>query len=263
MQNAESDMTLKSKRMKRLLSLVFLGILIIMAVRYIEFSIVELISAIPKIIAFIMTDFFPPNLSDVQEYVKPVIDTLFISIIATSISSFVAMFFALMMSYKTTPHPIVRIVTRGIVTFFRSLPFLLWASMLVVILGVGPLPGVMGLILFGSAFLARVYAESIEELSPDSLEALDATGATYGQKIKHAVIPQFLPSFFSWTLFMFEINIRASAILGIVGAGGVGVLIKETMDLFQYGKTATVLLIMIIMILFVEYLTNRIRRRLI
>ncbi|MGY4691506.1 phosphonate ABC transporter, permease protein PhnE [Salibacterium sp. K-3] len=263
MSETKNEMESKYKKTKRYLSLVFFLIIVILAVGYIEFSLIELIQSIPQIIKFIVVDFFPPSFSDIGSYTGPVIDTLYISIVATTISSVIAMFFGFMMSYKTTPHPLVRVITRGIVTFFRSIPFLLWASLLVVILGVGVLPGIMGLILFGSAFLARVYAESIEEINSDSLEALDAAGATYFHKIKHAVIPQFLPSFFSWTLFMFEINIRASAILGVVGAGGIGVLIKETMDLFQYGQTSMVISIMIIMILFVEYFTNRIRRRLI
>src|SRR5690625_2351955 len=173
------------------------------------------------------------------------------------------MLIAFLMAHNTSPHPFFRFISRGIVTFLRSIPFLLWASLLVAILGVGTLPGIIGLILFGSAFLARVYAESIEEIGSDTAEALEAVGSTYWQKMKHAIIPQFLPSFFSWTLFMFEINIRASAILGIVGAGGIGVLIKETMDLFQYSKTSTVITIMIIMILGVEFITNQLRRRLI
>lgn len=249
------------RKMKRFLSLIFFAVVVFMAMRYVSFNFVELFQSIPAFITFIFVDFFPPNVSDIKDYAKPVLDTLFIGVVATCISSFLAMGAGLLMAHNTTPHPVIRFVSRGIVTFFRSIPFLLWASVLVIILGVGVLPGMIGLILFGSAFLARVYAESIEEISSESLEALDAAGATYGQKIKHAIIPQFLPSFISWTLFMFEINIRASAILGIVGAGGVGILIKQTMDLFQYSKTATVITIMIVLILTVEFITNRLRER--
>jgi len=263
MDKGRAPMTLPGKKIKRSLTLIFFGLLIILSMKYVDFNVLELFQSIPIFISFIFTDFFPPNFSDVADYVKPVIDTLFISVIATCISSFLAMVLAFLMAHNTTPHPVCRIVARGIVTFLRSVPFLLWAAVLVVILGVGPLPGMIGLILFGGAFLARVYAESIEEIGSDSLEALDAVGATYGQKIKHAILPQFLPSFFSWTLFMFEINVRASAILGIVGAGGVGVLIKESMSLFQYSKASAVITIMIIMILMLEFITNRLRRRLI
>ena len=263
MKDNSSNVRYSQKKIKRSLTLIFFVLLVIVAVNYVDFNPIELVKSIPIFISFIFFDFFPLNTSDLGEYIKPVIDTLFISILATTISSILAMFLGILMAHNTTPWPICRIIVRGMVTFFRSIPFLLWASVLVVILGVGPLPGMFGLILFGTAFLARVYAESIEEIGPESLEALDSTGATYGQKIKHSVLPQFMPSFFSWTLFMFEINVRSSAILGIVGAGGVGVLIKESMDLFQYSKASTVIAIMILMILILEYLTNRIRERLI
>jgi phosphonate transport system permease protein len=152
---------------------------------------------------------------------------------------------------------------RGGISFLRNIPFLVWASVLVVIFGVGTMPGLFALVLFGSSFLSRVYAESIEELNKEGLEALHACGATYLQKLKHAIIPQFLPGFYSWTLFMFEINIRASAILGLVGAGGMGSILKQTMDLFQYSKTSTVIAIMVILILIVEFVTHRVRERLI
>ncbi len=251
------------RKVKRLLSLVFFILLVFLSIRYVDFNFIVLLKSIPTFLTFIFVDFFPPNISDIKDYIRPVLDTLFVAVVATCISSFLAMGAGLLMAHNTTPHPTVRVISRGVVTFFRSIPFLLWASILVIILGVGVMPGIIGLILFGSAFLARVYAESIEEIGLESVEALEAVGATYAQKIKHAIIPQFLPSFISWTLFMFEINIRASAILGIVGAGGVGILIKQTMDLFQYGKTATVISIMILLILAVELVTNRLRERLI
>lgn len=265
MNNGLDNMVKKSqgKKIKRIFSLFFFLLVVIFAMQYVNFSFTELIHSIPLFISFIFVDFFPPNFSDLHLYIEPVLNTLFIAIVVTCISSVLAMTAAFFMAHNTTPHPIFRYISRGIVTFLRTIPFLLWASLLVVILGVGTLPGIVGLILFGSAFLARVYAESIEEIGTATVEALETVGSTYLQKVKHAIIPQFLPSFYSWTLFMFEINIRASAILGIVGAGGVGVIIKETMDLFQYSKTSTVITIMIVLVLVVEFITNQLRRRLI
>lgn len=254
---------IQGRKMKRFLSLFFFLLIVFWAMRYVNFNFIDLVQSIPIFISFIFVDFFPPNISDLAAYVDPIINTLFISIVVTCISSVLAMLIAFFMAYNTSPHPIFRYTSRGIVTFLRSIPFLLWASLLVAILGVGTLPGIIGLILYGTAFLARVYAESIEEIGSNATEALDAVGSTYLQKVKHAIIPQFLPSFFSWTLFMFEINIRASAILGIVGAGGIGIVIKETMDLFQYAKTSTIITLMIILILVVEFTTNQLRRKLI
>ncbi|AFC30806.1 phosphonate ABC transporter permease [Paenibacillus mucilaginosus 3016] len=230
---------------------------------YIRFDAAEFLLGIPIFIRFLFEDFLPPNPSHLQGYLKPVADTLIYAVIATFCSSVLGVALALLMARSTTPHPAVRTVLRGLLSLLRNIPFLAWASLLVVIFGVGTTAGLIALILFGCGFLARLYAESIEELDRDSIEALEACGATYGQRIRHAIIPQFLPAFYSWTLFMFEINIRASAVLGLVGAGGIGSLIKQTMDLFQYGKTSMVITIMIVMILAVELVTNQIRRRII
>lgn len=253
----------RQRKTKRLLSLVFFVAALLFSIWYIEFDLIGFLTGIPIFVRFLTVDFFPPNVSDVSNYVRPVLDTLAFGIVATFIASMVGLIIGFMMAHNTTPHPAIRMGLRGIVSFSRNVPFLVWASILVVLFGVGSMPGIFALIIFGSGFLSRVYAEAIEEIDPHTMEALDACGATYLQKLKHAIIPQFIPGFISWTLFMFEITIRASAVLGLVGAGGIGSQIKQTMDLFQYSKTATVITIMVVMILVVEFLTQRIRERLI
>ncbi|MCT2345938.1 phosphonate ABC transporter, permease protein PhnE [Niallia taxi] len=261
--NKPSMNAVEMRRMKASLSVIFFALLILFSIWFVEMDIFELIQSMPIFFHFLFTDFFPPNISDLDTYIGPVVDTLIFAVVTTSLSSLLGIVIGFCMAHNTTPHPAVRIFFRGIIAFLRNIPFLVWASILVVIFGVGTMPGLFALVLFGTSFLARVYAESIEELNKEGVEALDACGASYLQKIKHGIMPQFLPSFYSWTLFMFEINIRASAILGLVGAGGMGSILKQTMDLFQYGKTSTVIAIMVILILMVEYVTNRVRERLI
>lgn len=253
----------QQRKMKRRLSLLLLAVALVFSIWYIKFDFIEFIAGIPIFLRFLFVDFLPPNVSDVSRYVQPVLDTLAFGIVATFISSILGLVAAFLMAHNTSPHPALRMALRGSVSFLRNIPFLVWASILVVLFGVGTMPGVFALILFGFGFLARVYAEAIEEIDKHAVEAVEACGATYLQKLKHAVIPQFVPGYISWTLFMFEITIRASAVLGLVGAGGIGSQIKLTMDLFQYSKTATVITILILMILAVEFLTKRIRERLI
>lgn len=257
------EIKIRQRKTKRLLSLVFFVAALLFSIWYIEFDLIEFLTGIPIFVRFLTVDFFPPNVSDVSSYVRPVLDTVAFGIVATFIASMVGLIIGFMMAHNTTPYPVIRMGLRGMVSFSRNVPFLVWASILVVLFGVGSMPGIFALIIFGSGFLSRVYAEAIEEIDPHTLEALDACGATYLQKLKHAIMPQFIPGFISWTLFMFEITIRASAVLGLVGAGGIGSQIKQTMDLFQYSKTATVITIMVVMILAVEFLTQRIRERLI
>ncbi|MDQ0859861.1 phosphonate ABC transporter, permease protein PhnE [Bacillus sp. V2I10] len=251
------------KKMKRTFSFILFIVLFAFSIWFVKMNPIELVQSLPTFIQFLFTDFFPPNISDIKTYIGPVVDTIIFAVIATCFSSLFGIVIGFLMAHNTTPHPVFRIVFRGGISFLRNIPFLVWASILVVIFGVGTMPGLFALVLFGTSFLSRVYAEAIEELDKEVGEALDACGASYLQKLKHAIIPQFLPSFYSWSLFMFEINIRASAILGLVGAGGLGSIIKQTMDLFQYSKTSTAIAIMVVLILMVEYVTHRVRERLI
>lgn len=251
----------RQKKAKRMVSLALLAGALAFSIWYVKFDLIEFISGIPLFLNFLFTDFLPPNFANMDSYLRPVIDTLIFAVVGTFISSALGLVIAFLMARNTAPHPAVRIVLRGIVSFVRNVPFLVWASLLVVIFGVGAMPGLFSLLVFGTCFLARVYAESIEELDKEATEALEASGATYGQIIKHAIIPQFMPGYFSWTLFMFEINIRASAILGLVGAGGIGSNLKQSLDLFQYSRASMIIVILIVLILAVEFLTQRIRER--
>lgn len=251
----------KQKKAKRTVSLALLAAALVFSIWYIKFDFIEFITGIPIFLSFLFTDFLPPNMGNMNSYIRPVVDTLIFAVVGTAFSSVMGLVIAFLMARNTSPHPAIRVVLRGIVSFFRNVPFLVWASLLVVIFGVGSMPGLMALVLFGTCFLARVYAESIEEMEKDATEALEASGASYGQLIKHAIIPQFMPSYYSWTLFMFEINIRASSILGLVGAGGIGSNLKQAMDLFQYSRASMIIVILIVLILVVEFTTQKIRER--
>ncbi|QAY66924.1 phosphonate ABC transporter, permease protein PhnE [Paenibacillus protaetiae] len=263
MQNgtAASPLFQKQKRIKRLMSLALLAAALVFSIWYIKFDFTEFINGIPLFFNFIFSDFLPPKMTHMDSYFKPVLDTLIFSVVSTFMASAFGLAVAFLMARNTSPHPAVRIVFRGIISFVRNVPFLVWASLLVVIFGVGTMPGLFALVLFGACFLARVYAESIEELDKETTEALSASGATYLQIIKHAIIPQFMPGYYSWTLFMFEINIRSSAILGLVGAGGIGSNLKQAMDLFQYGRASMIIVILIVLILAVEFTTQKVRER--
>lgn len=252
----------RQKKAKRLMTLALFAAALAVSFWYIQFDLVEFAAGIPLFLRFLFTDFLPPNVTNISSYIRPVLDTLIFAVVGTFISSAIGIVVSFLIARNTAPNTAVRIVLRGIVSFVRNVPFLVWASLLVIIFGVGTMPGLFALLIFGSCFLSRVYAESIEALDKDVTEALESSGATYSQILKHAIIPQFMPAFYSWTLFMFEINIRSSAILGLVGAGGIGSNLKQAMDLFQYGRASMIIVILILLILVVEFLTQKIRERL-
>lgn len=252
-----------AKKLKKTMTMLLIVTIVAFSIWYVEFNIFELIEAIPTFFSFIFTDFFPPNINDFSFYLKPVIETILIAFIATGFASIFGLVFAILIARNTAPNNIIRMALKAILTFCRNIPSLVWASVLVIIFGIGNLPGLIALVIFGTSFLARVYSEAIEELDDHVVEAIEACGGNYFHILKHAIFPQFMPSFLNWTLFMVEIGIRASAILGLVGAGGLGTIIKQTMDLFQYSKTSMAIVIMIVLIVCIEIVSQKLRERII
>ncbi|MEH6942530.1 phosphonate ABC transporter, permease protein PhnE [Bacillus sp. JJ722] len=253
----------RAQKVKQSLGILLFVLIIGFSVWYVELDIVELFESIPTFFQFIFTDFLPPDFSEISNFVGPVVDTIFLAFIATGISCALGLVLAILMAQTTAPSKVLRMVLKAILTFSRNIPSLVWAAVLVVIFGIGNLPGLLALIVFGTSFLARVYSEAIEELDDHATEAIVACGGNHFHVLKHAIMPQFMPSFLNWSLFMVEIGIRASAILGLVGAGGLGTMIKQTMDLFQYDKTAMAIVIMIILIMIVETTSQKLRERII
>lgn len=237
--------------------------LLLFACYTIDFQPLELLAGIPEFLRFLFLDFLPPSLADLSSFIAPVIDTLFYAVVATVISSFFGALLAFLIASDTAPFKGLRILLKIFCSLLRNIPILVWASLLVLMFGIGKIPGVLALIIFGTGFLARSYAEAIEEMDKQGLEALQACGASFPQQLFRGYLPMFLPYFYTWTLFMFEIDIKASTILGIVGAGGIGISLKEALALFHYHKAATIIMIMITMILLVEWGSQQLKRRLV
>ena len=235
--------------------------LILFSIYYLEISVLEMLMGLPNFVMFFFEKFLPANTENLIEYIPTVIDTLGYAVIATYFSSILAFIFGILISENTNKYKTVRVIVRGFVSVLRNIPFIIWGALLVYIFGLGGIVGVMALILVTIGFLSKSYAESIDEISGDKLEALRANGASYFQIIFHGVIPQFVPAWINWTLFSFEINVRASVVLGLVGAGGIGVLIDTNINLFKYGEAVAIIAVVVIIILLTELVTNSIRKR--
>lgn len=164
------------------------------------------------------------------------------------------------MAESINPFAPVRIVIRFIVSFIRNIPVLVWASLLVYVFGIGDMVGLLALIIATFGFLTRSYAEEMNNIANNKLEALKATGASPAQLFVHGIIPAFFPSWLNWTFFSFEINIRASAILGMVGAGGIGIMIQTNIRLFKYKEAMALILVLVLLVLITEFIVNKLRK---
>ena len=153
-----------------------------------------------------------------------------------------------------------RLPTRWLLNALRSVPELVWAALLLIAAGLGPMAGTLALAIHTSGVLGRLFAEALENTPPGPAAALRAQGVGTGPVLLYATLPQVLPQLLSYTLYRWENNIRAAAVLGVVGAGGLGQLLAFHMGLFHMGKTATLLGAMIVLVALVDALSWGARR---
>lgn len=154
-------------------------------------------------------------------------------------------------------------LARAVLSVFRSIPEFVWAFMFVRAVGLGPFPGVLAIGVAYGGMLGKVYSEILEGVDPRPLEALHAGGAGRAGLIVYGLVPEALPSVISYTLYRWECAIRASAILGFVGAGGIGQQIELSMRMFQFDEVITLLAVLLALVAAVDFVSGRIRRRLV
>ncbi|WP_277871034.1 phosphonate ABC transporter, permease protein PhnE [Culicoidibacter larvae] len=258
-----SQLTYHANKTKQRLIIIFIVVIFLICMYMLEFNPIQFLIALPEFIYFLFFKFFPPSFNEITKYIPPILDTIYAAVISTFISTILGLLLAFLLAKKTSPFPLVSLLLRSFLSLFRNIPLLIWAAILTIVFGIGITAGIIALIIFTTSFLARVLSEAIDDIGNEVFEAVAFTGATKIQVIKHGVIPSFMPSFYSWTLFLLEINIKASSILGLVGAGGLGYELKKSLDLFQYNNASALVLIMGIIMLTIEFVSNRIRSSLI
>lgn len=208
------------------------------------------------------SEMVPPNFSRWQSWLKPLLDTLAMSIAGTALAVLFSLPLALLAAPNTTPNAWVARITRIFLAAFRSVPEIILGILFVAVVGFGALPGVLALALHSMGMVAKFYAESIEHVDPKPLEAASAAGASRLQVITHAVLPQVLPQLADITIYRWEYHFRASAVLGIVGAGGIGFELMAALRLIKYDEVSAILLAILACVLVVDSVGAALRRKL-
>lgn len=196
------------------------------------------------------------------EIMDAVVETIQIAIVGTSLAIILSIPFAVLAA-RNISHPLVYATTRFLLNTNRAVPDIIFALIFVAAVGLGPFGGVIALAIGSIGFMAKVYAESIEAIDPQQVLAVRATGANRMQTIIYAVVPQAMPMLASYSLLLFESNVRAATVLGIVGAGGVGFELSKYMSLFQYQHLMGALIIIIAVVTILDRVSDRIRKNLI
>jgi phosphonate transport system permease protein len=213
-------------------------------------------------LAQLFSEMIPPDFSRWQHWLRPLLDTLAMSIAGTILAVILSLPLALLAAPNTTPFPALGYVARLLLSFLRSVPELILGIIFVAAVGFGALPGVLALALHSVGMVGKFYAEAIEHVDPRPLEAARASGATRIQVITHAVLPQVLPQMADITIYRWEYHFRASTVLGIVGAGGIGFELIAALRLISYDQVAAILITILACVVVVDSLGAALRKRL-
>ncbi|MFO8037416.1 MAG: phosphonate ABC transporter, permease protein PhnE [Anaerolineales bacterium] len=197
--------------------------------------------------------------------VEKIIETIFIGMMATFFGVIIAIpvsFLAARNLMSATPLTlIIYYVVRGIMNIVRSIEPLIWAVIALIVVGLGPFAGIIALTVHSVAALAKLYSESIESIDPGPIEAVQATGANWAQTIMYGVVPQIVPPFVSFTIYRWDINIRMSTVIGMVGGGGIGFLLIQWMRLLDYRAAGIAIWFITITVAILDYVSAEIRER--
>jgi phosphonate transport system permease protein len=206
--------------------------------------------------------FMHPNFTDWDSYLADMVVTIQIAIWGTALAVFFGIPFAILSSANVCPQWVVQPVRR-LMDACRAINEIVFALMFVVAVGLGPFAGVMALFVHNLGVFAKLFSEAVEAIDPRPVEGIRATGARRLQEVIFGVIPQVMPLWSSLTLYRLETNVRSATTLGIVGAGGIGQTLYESIRAFQYAETAAQVIIVVITVMVIDLASARLRQALI
>ncbi|HXZ09533.1 MAG TPA: phosphonate ABC transporter, permease protein PhnE [Paraburkholderia sp.] len=207
-------------------------------------------------------DFFPPDFTEWQSYVNEMIVTLAVAVWGTVLALVCAVPFGLLSATNMAPAWVVQPVRR-LMDACRAINEMVFAMLFIVAVGLGPFAGVLALWVHTTGVLAKLFAEAVEAIDPRPAEGVRATGATSLDEIIYGVLPQVMPLWISYALYRFESNVRSAMVVGMVGAGGIGVVLYEAIRSFNYAQTSAVMLMVIVVVTVIDLGSAWLRERVI
>jgi len=249
---------------KRTYTLVFLAVaaIFLIAAAVTNYSVAGGFQSIPKAVVWMTTNLIPDekSLTRLPNIITKLIETALLSIAVTVCAAICAFFFSLLGTRTTKLKPWIGRSARIFASFFRSVPDVVWAILLLFSFGQNILTGFFALFFATFGMLTRAFIETIDEVSASCVEALHATGATYMQTVFQGIIPSSLPEIVSWILYMIETNIRTSTLIGILTATGIGYLFDLYYKRLDYGSASLVVISIVVLVIIIEIISNQIRK---
>lgn len=203
--------------------------------------------------------FFPPDFHNWKMFVEEMLVTLQIAVWGTALAVVAAIPFGILSAENVAPWWVVQPVRR-VMDSFRAINEMVFAMLFVVAVGLGPFAGVLALFVHTTGILAKLFSEAVEAVDPRPVEGIRAIGAHPVQEVIFGVIPQVLPLWISFALYRFESNVRSATVVGLVGAGGIGVVLWEDIRGFNYAETAAVMLVIVVTVTLLDLFSQRLRK---
>ena len=241
-------------------TLVFLMIVAFLASAFatVKFDLAKLMSGLPKIASWFQ-QMFPPDVSEIDQILFAAFQTLAMATVGTILALCFAAPLVPLAARNTTPNLIIYRLTRALFSLLRGTEMLVFALIFVAAVGFGPFTGVLAIAFNMTGALGKLLTEAIEPADPGPIEAVALTGAGPIKTFRYALIPDVWPNIVASILYIWEFNVRASTVLGIVGAGGIGQTLKDSIDLLDFPKLLTVLGIILIMVIAIDTLSSWLR----
>ena len=221
----------------------------------------RLLEGLPAI-GQLLSEMLPPDFSHAPRWARPLFDTLAMSIAGTALAVALSLPLAFLAAPNTSPNAAVYRCARLTLNLLRAIPELIMGIVFVAAVGFGALPGVLALGLHSVGMIGKFFAEAIEHVDERPIEAARAAGATPLQVMQHAILPQVLPQMADIAIYRWEYNFRASTVMGMVGAGGIGFELIGSLRIMQYTEVSAILIVILVMVTLVDGLGGWFRRRL-
>ena len=204
----------------------------------------------------------PPDPTNLPSILEATWQTINIATIATMIAVILSLPVAYISAQNTTPNVVCLWIGRFILVSSRSVNTIIWALLFVAIFGPGIIAGIIAIMFRSIGFLGKLLGEAIEEIDPAPVEALEACGASRFKVVMYGIVPQVMPAFFAISILRWDINLRESTVLGLVGAGGIGIILQGAIDTFQWQEVSMVLLTILALVIAGEVISSALRKKL-
>ena len=200
---------------------------------------------------------------NLPKYIKLLFETFNMALFATIVGSTLGLFFSFLAAKNISPNSLIFFTIRRILEFFRGVPEIIFAILFVWILGIGPLAGIIAMTIHTTGSLGKLFSEVHENSDNKSIEALKASGGNWISEMRFGLLPQVIPNLISYALLRFEINIRASTILGFVGAGGIGQELYLVINFNYYEEVSAIILLIILTVISIDLFSGYLRKNII